>query len=445
MLTAADYLQMYTLRDKCASEICVTAKNVLSLYDFAVSVNMQTLKQKCSEFMKKHFDEVVQEREFLELGQSEVIGVLQHVQERSEDVKLKSVFHWASHDTVSRSSHLDNLMAAVKLDECSLGVMTTVLQKYEAVIFSKRWLYQSLTTAIATTTMSSQYISTVKPSKSSKQVVAIVGGYVDGDFQRKVWTVNHSNQVEELRVMPSDFEEWHSVCAIPVGFALTGGHNSKMCAIYIALTNSWSRMEDMSEIRRSHGSICVDNVLYVLAGLIGPDTEESASVESMSLKGNAWTPCAALSVRTYDPQIASIGTSIYLVDSLHSKRLFTLDINRDDSRWMERASLPTSIDDSTCGSVDDKLCVVGGYDRLCVWYHPAADTWVEAQQKPRLHHVYGAAVVVSGNILLLGGNNGYGTDESESLDVNEDKWSDANISLPYLYWDHHAVLLDVSK
>ena len=114
---------------------------------------------------------------------------------------------------------------------------------------------------------------------------------------------------------------------------------------------------------------------------------------------------------------------------------------------MERASLPTSTDGSlSMCSVDDKLCVVGGYDRVCVWYNPTTDTWGKAQQQALLRHVSGATVVIAGNILLLGGNlYGDGTDESESLDVKEGKWSDANISLPSGLWDHHAVLLDVSK
>ena len=185
VLTTADYLQMYTLRDKCASEIAVTAKTVLSLYDFAVSVNMQKLQQKCSDYMTKYFKEVAQESEFLELGKAEVIDVLQHVQ---QDVKLRSGFLWVSHDTASRSSHLDDLMETVKLDECSLGVMSAVMQQYEEVICSNRRLYQSLTTSIS----------------SLKQVVAIIGGFVTGNLQKNVWTVNDSNQVEELCALPDD-------------------------------------------------------------------------------------------------------------------------------------------------------------------------------------------------------------------------------------------------
>ena len=400
VLTAADYLQMYTLRDKCASEITVTAKNVLSLYNFAESVNMQKLKQKCSEFMKKHFKEVVEESEFPKLDKSEVIDVLQHGQQLCEDVKLRSVFLWASHDTVNRSRHLDDLMEAVKLAECSPSAMNSVLQQYEEVMFSNRRLHQSLTSSIS----------------SLKQVVAIIGGYDSYDFQRKVWTVNDSNQVEKLCVMPDDVQAGYSVCAIPMGVALTGGDGSKMCLIYNARTNSWSRMQDMSDIRHSHGSICVDGVLYVLGGYTFRE-ERSASVESMSLASKAWTQCASLPVSIGNPLVASIGISIFVLDRYGRNQLFKLN-NNDNSRWIERAPLLASISNKYARmcSVDDKLCVVGGRSRACAWYHPDTDTWVEAQQKPRLHHVYGAAVVVSGNILLLGGDQfGDGTDESESF------------------------------
>ena len=206
-------------------------------------------------------------------------------------------------------------------------------------------------------------------------------------------------------------------------------------------------MQDMSEMRHNHGSICVDGVLYVLAGFTGPDGDESSSVESMPLESNEWTVCDPLPMSTCIPHVASIRTSIFLLDSLYSKRLFELN-NNDNSRWMKRASLPASIHDSTISmcSVDDKLCVVGGRSRACVWYHPATDTWAEAQQKPRLQHLHGAAVVVSENVLLLGGQQfSDGTDESESLDVQEGKWSDANISLPRSLCGHHAVLLNVLK
>jgi N-acetylneuraminic acid mutarotase len=74
----------------------------------------------------------------------------------------------------------------------------------------------------------------------------------------------------------------------------------------------------------------------------------------------------------------------------------------------------------------NQLFVLGGKAKVCVKYKPESDTWTILQGPALLHH-YGAAVVLKGKIMILGGSN---SDKVEEYDVKKDEWKLSDMKLP---------------
>ncbi len=102
-------------------------------------------------------------------------------------------------------------------------------------------------------------------------------------------------------------------------------------------------------------------------------------------------------------------------------------------------------DTCMCGSAvvwKDMIYLVGGFERLCMSFNPATNTWTNLSQC-RYEHADGAALVWKDRILVCGGRsnkakcykgNPGGTSQIEEYDPETDTWSVSHIKLPLKLW-----------
>ena len=132
-----------------------------------------------------------------------------------------------------------------------------------------------------------------------------------------------------------------SVCRTLQGFIITGGALSPVCIMFIAVTQSWVRLEKMLMMRQKHGSICIKEVLYVFSGCVRKETGASRSVQSMVMKDGGWKNEPEIPLAVTFPCVSNIDSTVYLLDRDGNMKLLQMDI--DTRVWQELASCPVAI------------------------------------------------------------------------------------------------------
>ena len=476
MLKAAHYLQIKELIDLCISSVSalLTPKTVLSWLELGQQLDLDELETHSMQFMIENFTDVLNEPAFVSFKIEGVTDFFSNLQGPTvnHDVMLNAAMRWVSHDTGSRTQHLEELMEKVKMEKCSHPALLEVLDKYGAVIGPNLSVLSMMTKALKnltlqqdeqqddvqteevkevqdsalpiTTPVTPKQDTTLKMARAakSKQTLVIVGGRIDRKGMSKVskvcWKMNERRQIEKLMEIPiHDLADCHSVCAIDGGFILTGGDDSDICYMYTAATMSWRKLRKMLRKRYLHGSVCIKGVLYVLGGRIGGSSTNS--VDCMVLGTECWESGPNLPHAVGFPKVAQINDRLYLLDP-HTRKLYLLDV--ESGVWRERAPIPHCDIYVSMVSVKGKLAVMGGRARICALYDPTTDVWTEGQQ-PRHVHYRGSLVYHDDRLLLMGGWwCGSGTDEVEEYSLDDGTWSTTDIKMPAGLRQHYGVVLD---
>ena len=441
VIAACNYLQMTELQTMCVAEVPSTLKpdNVISWMQFGNELDIADFKAQCEEIIAGHLAEIASHRDFLAMNYTEVgdclSGVSKSETAHDEDDIVKAAMQWVSQDTEDRVTHMENLLKGIKLENCSHTALLDIMKTYKTPIVASMNVYERLIEALQQITK--DFTNFPPKFKSNvKEMLVIIGGQVSEKVSPTCYYLDSSNQIVELCKIPFfDLGVRHSVCAIPGGFAITGGEDSNLCIMYITATKSWTRLQKLRRKRYAHGSICIRGVIFLCGGQISDN--HSQSVDCLALEDGRWQNGPELPMGVYLPRVAQIKDIIYLLDSQNSKQL--VQLNPESNAWVRRAMPPNEVCyEVSMTSVNDMLCMAGkqGDDRICAWYNPATDAWSKGQQ-PLLSHCGGALIHHNNKVILLGGR----TDEVEELNIETGKWSVSSIKLPApLYLPHSLVL-----
>ena len=259
---------------------------------------------------------------------------------------------------------------------------------------------------------------------------------MNDEVNKVCYKLDQSKQMVKLCDIPVDLKQRHSICETNVGFALTGGESSDLCMMFIASSKFWVRLQNMIRKRYSHGSICVRDVLYVIAGW--ESNNKAKSVHYLEIKRGSWQHGPDLPCVMVWPNVASVNDRIYVLNP-ETRQFWGLDFDRN--MWVEKASFPTQCIGTRMASVNGQLLVAGGLERLCAWYTPGTNTWCQGQQ-PNVPHSYGSLAHCNDKILLLGGID---RDEVEELIIEDGSWSVTDINMPAKLYLHFALMLDIPQ
>ena len=238
------------------------------------------------------------------------------------------------------------------------------------------------------------------------------------------------------------------MCETPAGFALTGGYDSDLCAVFVASRKEWKRMPHMMRRRCRHGSVCIKGKLYVLCGTVSGS--KSASVNCLTLENGQWVSLPDSPIKTACPKVAELNGFLYLLDA-DTMKLMKFDLEKKVWIILESIRVPSCyipVSNVSMIAVNGQLCVAGGDNNICAWYHPATNTWSISKQNPRRNHVDGSLVQQDNTtLLLLGGNYGFleGTDEVEEYNVADGSWSLSKFRMPTHLVGHTALYLDIPQ
>ena len=441
LIAAADYLQMIDLKEMCLGEVpCILEHgNAVEWWKEAAKRNYDTIKKQCEKIIAANFKQISQQIDFLNLDLKEMdycISDICNDTVNSDDI-IDAVMRWTGHEE-ERVEYLEVLLQKVKLNSCSAEGMKNAMGTYEPLL--------DKTPVVCKLLMKTLADIAVQIATKMTDTVIIVGGLEGETVNNVCWKVKESDAIVQLCVIPIDeFTSKCSVCRIPHGFVITGGIESCLCVMFIASTKSWVRLQDILEKRQCHGSVCVNEVLYILGGYLGDYKEGhqyTNTVDSMVMKDGNWESGPNLPRNVKFPKVSNCDESVYLLDAEDSKKLFCLDVTTD--AWHELAPLPA---DKRCHGVsmtsaNRLLLVAGGQHMICAWFNIDTNTWSTGKQ-PLQEHRYGSLTYHNGKFLLLGGHFKQGTDEVEMYDIEEDSWTLCTYKMPLKLRLHHALLLNI--
>ena len=445
VIAAADYLQMYELTQICIerSPPVIQPNNVISWFKLSDMMNLQQLKSMCSRIMTWNLNELQSEREFLELNLAELTSYLEEIKKSDADGDdlLGASLDWINADPQGRRESMEALLQMVPMEKCSLECLEEEQEKHEDLLDFKTKNLISRSILVITEQENPRKKHSVKINSQQR---ILMGGYdmdVRGDaiINNQCWLLDSLQSLSELCTIPDEHVHYESsFCKTPEGFALTGGKDSDDCVMYNVKNNNWKRLVKLSKTRFRHGSVFVDNLLFVCGGFV--DGRSSNCVNYMDMSKGSWQSGPnMLGAVNYPEVVCSDNNDIFLLDTVN-RQLFQMEIA--SKSWSIKAALPDELKASIYGArmicVKDQFCVTAGSSGALAWYTPATDMW-SVGTKFQLKHQRGAVVQHHNTILVLGG---FEQEKVESYNIDSGVWSVCDWKIPKPLCNLHAFNLD---
>ena len=447
LVKAGDLLQLHCLKSCCEDFIVeqVDTQNCLGFYRFATLYGLDKLQKNAKQLIFADFKTVASNAEFKELTCSEVVEHIRDddVRVETEDVVFEAVLNWIRHDIENRKPSLETIFEHVRLPYCSSNclwrtkdirdLLTPKCSEYihEAMAFQRDAVHHHGISSTRTVP---------RTNIRKKSCPLVIGGLtiVDG----KEVEDNHcqyynedTNCWESLVGPPSSVGRLHSVCKVDGGLLLTGGMartTLNECWLYDMATKKWEAMPPLTTARCYHRSVSVGECAFVVGGK-GVGEKVLGSFECMNLKQRQWTVMPDMPQAVFASMVASYDNNIFVFggrDSSGHDLVCSHVFNTIQSQWSTLSDTTDVCSVGAAVALNDSIFVVGGFDRTCLKYSPASDTWTRLS-RPQQAHGHAPAVVWRRKIILAGGN-GANQDSigSEQYDPLTNTWSECNIALP---------------
>ena len=238
------------------------------------------------------------------------------------DDLLEASMEWINSKPSQRINCMEEILQKVQLLECSVECIESEMETHEALFMRSPAGYRLINKALLQIAKQAGVRQKRGANTKSQTILVAVGGQSGSgtrDLNKVCWTFNVTLQLEELCKIP-DHSLRLGVCRITDGFVLTGGEDSTLCSMYVLSTNSWKQLKSMKTARRAHGSIYMNQRIFVIGG----NTSVATSVHSLAINGDNWTE-ADLPIPVSYPEVVSGANSMFLLYS-DANQLLHLDM-----------------------------------------------------------------------------------------------------------------------
>jgi hypothetical protein len=175
----------------------------------------------------------------------------------------------------------------------------------------------------------------------------------------------------------------------------------------------WTLLAPLPTARGETAAAVADEQVYVIGGMTGLAGGASAEVSIYDTVGDRWNVAPALPSPRHHAAAVGLNGTVYVSgggpsagDWTPQPELWALDAG--GGAWRDLAPIPQGRLGHRMLAVDDRLYVVGGIGdtRRVLVYNVAADSWTARAEMPSPPRDHIAAVVVAGEIWVIGGRSG---------------------------------------
>ncbi|XP_065570128.1 kelch-like protein diablo [Artemia franciscana] len=453
LLTASNLLQVMSVRAACCHflEKHIDATNCVGILCFAEQLGCQELQAKAEGYTLKHFVNVSQHEEFINLPADKLVEIISSddLEVDKEEETFAAVLRWLHHDLSGRQDHLHKVLEHVRLPLCSPYFLHDCVASQAVIMQSpqcRRLVEEAKLYHLLPDRRSELHCLRTKLRKNAKtlQVIVAAGGEDDKVVLR---TVDCYNPVTK---------SWSCLACLPYaiskhGLVLSGSNHLYLCGgefpdgsassllwRYDSATDSWHDLAQMSTPRSELGVAMLDGYLYAVGGWQG--CQRLKTVERYDPTSNTWelvtpmkTPLTGPAVVAYDGYLYVIGGSLAEDGDGNGTEL----VQRFDSKtqmWSEIPPISAQRAGPSACVVKGKIYVIGGWQGTATntnkveCFDIARGVWED--KAPMIERRYRPGVsMTNGYIYVLGGEEGWDKyhDTIERYNPDVDKWEMVDI------------------
>ncbi|KAG6456432.1 kelch-like ECH-associated protein 1B isoform X2 [Manduca sexta] len=371
LLPAATMFQISNVIDACCAflERQLDPSNAIGIANFAEQHGCVELKKKANQFIERHFTQVCQEEEFLQLTTQEIISLIRkdELNVREEREVYNAVLNWVKHDEDRRHARMEHILQAVRcqyltpsflkeqMSTCTVLKKVPACREYLAKIFKDLTLHKK------------PVVKERRPN--TPRIIYVAGGYF-----------RHS--IDVFEAFNLDDNCWASLPRLTVPrsglgaaflkglFYAVGGRNtspgssydSDWVDVYNPVTEHWRPCSPMSTPRHRVGVAVMDGFLYAVGGSAG--SEYHKSVECYDPEHDVWTSVAAMSSARLGVGVAVVNRLLYAVGGFDgARRIASVECYHPENNcWTEVSPMHVARSGAGVAAMNQFIYVVGGYD-----------------------------------------------------------------------------------
>ena len=428
VIEAADFLQMDELKQLCIDQAPAVFEphNVISWFKFSTKLDLIDLHIECSKIMTTQLDEIKSGKEFLELKISELNSYIDDLKQNDADPDdmLGASLDWVHADPENRGEEMEELLAAVPLEQCSYQCLEEEEQKHQSLLDTNLGAQIKLVQALKVL-RENGVPTTTRRKKESDPFYLLIGGGGWNYRDELCWLLDSTFSLTPFCDIPEQLKggkSHFSICKTPEGFILT---DSDFAMSFNVKKRTWKKLPEPIVERFGHGSAFVKNILFIFGGEINDCL--SSSVHYLDDSGS-WQVGPNIPAACHYPEVVNIGEEIFLMDTYRLNGLYKLKVSTME--WSNLAALPpwSKLTGARMIQVNDRLYLAGGYYNCSIaWYTPSTNTWRSNASPHQLQHHLGAMLHHDNTILFLGGWN---QEKVESFDLDTGVWSVCDWEVP---------------
>ncbi|XP_061390333.1 kelch-like ECH-associated protein 1B [Musca vetustissima] len=436
LLPAATMFQVPNVIDACCAflERQLDPTNAIGIANFAEQHGCTELQKKANHFIERHFTQVCQEEEFLQLSAYQLIALIRRdeLNVQGEREVYNAVLKWVKYDEENRYPKMEHILFSVRcqfltptflreqMKNCDVLRKVPACREYLAKIFKDLTLHKR------------PVVKERKPNTT--RMIFVAGGFFRQSLDileaynvdDKTWTT-----LPNLRIPRSGL----GAAFLKGIFYAVGGRNNSIGSSYDsdwvdrynALTEQWRPCAPMSVPRHRVGVAVMDELMYAVGGSAGSEyhntveyydpeqdrwflvqpmhakrlgvgvvvvnrllyaiggfngTERLATVECYHPENNEWSFVKPMTYGRSGAGVAAINQYIYVVGGFDGTRQLS-SVERYDTEnqvWEQVASIKIARSALSLTSLDGKLYAIGGFDganflSIVEVYDPKTNTW----------------------------------------------------------------------
>lgn len=387
LLPVANLLQLRSVIDECCAflQTQLHPSNCIGIARFAEMHSCFDLYTQCTKYLLKHFNDVLETEEFLQLSFSEAMDILSsdELNVVNEETVFKAIESWVEYEPKQRQTYLHKLLKCLRLPQLSVGFLKKCIDKCELLeddLSSRELFNEGLEYKL------NAHLRLSKTDISSK-----------------------GHLVSRPRCAPK------VLCAV-------GGKNGLFVTldsveVYIPQNDTWTEVSPLPVRRSECGVAVLDRKLYVIGGILTESQggvayrRHTTSVDCWNPDINKWTSVAPLGITRSALGVSVMDGCIYATGG-YDGNTYQRSVERycpKSNQWEPLSSMSLNRSCFSTITLDGYLYAVGGYGPPCLnsveKYDPVNDTWemTAAMSEKRINFGIG---VSCGFIFVVGGNSG---------------------------------------
>ncbi|XP_041366387.1 kelch-like protein 10 [Gigantopelta aegis] len=403
LLPAADQFHVMGLLKQCCDFLYneITPENVIGIRAFARAYFCHQLERSATKYILQNVSDVyTTSNEFLQLEVEEVCEILgsDDLNVRNEELVFEAVLRWIDYDPDRRKGHIARLLRTIRL-----GLLTTqyFVEKVKVHPYVRE-----------TDTCKSIIIETLKFLYD-----------LDMDDEKEV---DLNNPLAKPRVP-------HEILFVIGGWS--GGSPTNMVETYDTRADRWIVCSCVDAGPRAyHGTVAVDQVIYVVGGFDGMEYFNSVRVFNPATK--QWSEAAPMNSKRCYVSVAVLDGIIYAMGGFdgHVRQNTAERYMRNTNQWSFFQPMNHQRSDASATTLDGKIYICGGFNgqeclNSCEYYDTLINQWTMITPMRNRRSGVGC-ISYHGCIYALGGFNGITRmNTGEKFNPQSNTWH----SIPEMY------------